>query len=241
MSGRGRQREKNLEKKTAIEKVMKYITGLEKVLIQIKPSEKTKEVIELAKCYLSDAKYYLYEKGDWFTSLACVAYGEGLLDALKILGLTDIRWPRRRPKVLVGGVFDILHPGHLYLFRKAKEYGTVIAVVARDKTVENVKGRRPVIPEAQRLEMVRALKSVDQAMLGSEDLDIASVINIVQPDIIILGPDQGWLEEKIKALKENIVKNIKKNIKIIKLKNKDTRYPMESSSIIIEKIKNVNQ
>ena len=138
---------------------------------------------------------------------------------------------------MVGGVFDILHPGHLYLFRKAKEYGTVIAVVARDKTVENVKGRRPVIPEAQRLEMVRALKSVDQAMLGSEDLDIASVINIVQPDIIILGPDQGWLEEKIKALKENIVKNIK----IIKLKNKDTRYPMESSSIIIEKIKNVNQ
>ncbi|RLE62006.1 MAG: hypothetical protein DRJ47_11360, partial [Thermoprotei archaeon] len=96
---------------------------------------------------------------------------------------------------------------------------------------------RPFRREDQRVEMVGSVKSVDQGMRGSEDLDIASVINIVQPDIIILGPDQGWLEEKIKALKENIVKNIK----IIKLKNKDTRYPMESSSIIIEKIKNVNQ
>ncbi|RLF13769.1 MAG: DUF357 domain-containing protein, partial [Thermoprotei archaeon] len=60
-------------------------------------------------------------------------------------------------KVLVAGVFDLIHPGHLFFLQCAKELGEVYVVVARDSTVERIKGRRPVVPEDQRLEVVRQL------------------------------------------------------------------------------------
>ena len=103
--------------------------------------------------------------------------------------------PERR--VLVAGVFDIIHPGHLYLLWRAKELGRVIVVVARDSTAEKVKGRRPIIPESQRLEVVRNLKPVDEAVLGHEG-DMLKVVEEVKPDIILLGPNQPFDEEQLR-------------------------------------------
>ncbi len=54
-------------------------------------AENTKEVLEEAKRYLDDAKFYL-EKRRLETSLASVAYCEGLLDALRLMGLVDFSW-----------------------------------------------------------------------------------------------------------------------------------------------------
>jgi FAD synthetase len=71
-------------------------------------------------------------------------------------------------------------------------------VVARDSTVEQMKGRKPIMPEAQRRTLVESLKVVDQAVLGLEDLGIGAAIATVKPDIIALGYDQADMEHRVR-------------------------------------------
>ncbi|MEJ2280682.1 MAG: DUF357 domain-containing protein [Candidatus Bathyarchaeota archaeon] len=79
--------------------VTKYIHGAEKVINEIEklPDElhinenEAKTVFDWAKRYLEDAKYY-QEKGKLETSLTSVAYCEGLLDALRLLGAVEFSW-----------------------------------------------------------------------------------------------------------------------------------------------------
>ncbi|MGB9713857.1 MAG: DUF357 domain-containing protein [Candidatus Bathyarchaeales archaeon] len=85
------------------ELVSNYISSVEHVLEEIKTVDKplnvdlesVKKVIECARAYLDDAKYYK-EKMRLEVSLAAVAYCEGLLDALKLLGAVEFEWPARR-------------------------------------------------------------------------------------------------------------------------------------------------
>jgi FAD synthetase len=91
--------------------------------------------------------------------------------------------------VLCGGVFDLLHPGHVFFLERAKGEGDLlVVVVARDTTVREKK-RVPIIPESQRREMVEHLKPVDLAILGHEE-DPLETVEAVRPDVIALGPDQ---------------------------------------------------
>lgn len=73
------------------------------------------------------------------------------------------------------GVFDMFHIGHLNLLRRAKEQCDVLVVgVASDDYVEGLKGVPPVIPLAERLEIVRALGIVDEVIVDeSEDKTLA--------------------------------------------------------------------
>lgn len=106
---------------------------------------------------------------------------------------------KKRPRtVLATGVFDILHPGHLYYLTEAKKLGDrLVVVVARDETAMRLK-RQPVVPEHLRLEMVCALKPVDEAVLGDRD-DFYRVVKAIRPDIIALGHDQRHDPERIAA------------------------------------------
>ncbi len=107
-------------------------------------------------------------------------------------------------KVMVFGTFDILHPGHLYLFGEAKKLGDhLIAVVARDSTVEKMKHRKPHNSENARLEKVRECKDVDEALLGDSD-DYYRVIESYEPDVICLGYDQHSAIEK--SLQDELLK-----------------------------------
>jgi len=71
-----------------------------------------------------------------------------------------------KKKVLVAGTFDILHPGHIYLFNEAAKIGDVYVIVATDNNRELYSGERPVIPEQQRLEVIKNIKNVKEARLG---------------------------------------------------------------------------
>lgn len=94
------------------------------------------------------------------------------------------------------GVFDLLHPGHVAFLREAKNLGDeLVVVVARDSTAKRFK-HTPITPEAQRVEMVAALKPVDRAILGNEG-DIYEILDEVRPDVIALGYDQIHNEEKV--------------------------------------------
>lgn len=109
----------------------------------------------------------------------------------------------RRPKVvLASGVFDLLHLGHVKFLEEAKKVGgknaKLLVIVARDSTVQDSKGRRPVMPENQRLALVASLKVVDDAFLGLEHFDVGEVIQTIKPDVIALGYDQENMAAKVR-------------------------------------------
>ena len=99
--------------------------------------------------------------------------------------------------VLAGGVFDIIHPGHIYTLNAAKELGDVlVVVVATDNTAVKMKKRRPLHSQDQRQELVNSLSMVDLCLIGQED-DIFKTVNKVRPQIIALGYDQAHQEKFI--------------------------------------------
>ena len=103
-------------------------------------------------------------------------------------------------KVLVFGTFDILHPGHEYFLKKAKEHGDfLVAVVARDLTVKQVKKLMPDNNELERLKAVKKLDMVDDAVLGSMDSDKYKIIEKIKPDVICLGYDQKAFVDNLQA------------------------------------------
>jgi len=99
-------------------------------------------------------------------------------------------------RVMATGVFDLLHPGHVYFLTEARKLGDeLVVVVARDQTARRLK-REPYVPEHIRREMVEALKPVDRAVLGSATDIYETVIN-ERPNIIALGYDQVWNETEV--------------------------------------------
>jgi FAD synthetase len=94
------------------------------------------------------------------------------------------------------GVFDLLHPGHIYFLTEARKLGDeLVVVVARDSTARKFK-HEPITSEASRVQIVSALKPVDRAVLGHEG-DIYAILDEIRPDIIVLGFDQVHNEDKV--------------------------------------------
>ena len=92
--------------------------------------------------------------------------------------------------VLAGGVFDIIHPGHIHTLNAAKALGDVLVVaIATDKTAQKMKKRPPLHDQELRRELVSCLSMVDIAMIGHEE-DIFETVKEVKPNIIVLGYDQ---------------------------------------------------
>ncbi len=201
-----------------VSRVWTYIKMVKNALSQVSPDSLSKEarkIYDLASLYVKDAEYYL-GLGDCITSTSCIAYAEGLLDALRMLGYLSIEWVREKPKkVLVGGTFDIIHPGHIHYLREASKYGLVYAVVARDVNVERIKGRKPVMREDERLAVVSSIRYVYEAVLGHES-DFGETINRLRPDIIVLGPDQPVDE----GFLENVAKRYGLSFEVVRLKKR---------------------
>ena len=102
------------------------------------------------------------------------------------------------------GVFDVLHAGHLRFLEESKRRGgpqaRLVVVVARDQTVLRRKGRKPVLSENERLEMVSALRVVDRAVLGHKRLDLIGVLRDIRPSIVSVGYDQSDIKSTVKKL-----------------------------------------
>ncbi|MGQ9468744.1 MAG: adenylyltransferase/cytidyltransferase family protein [Nitrososphaerales archaeon] len=176
----------------------------------------------------------LHLKEDYVRELCNSMKKQGLIseseDGFK---LTDMG--RSKIKVvLTGGVFDIIHPGHVFTLSSAKNLGDILVViVARDKTVMKNKGRSPLNNEEQRLELVKSLKMVDAAILGlGIGHDVFETVVSVKPDIIALGYDQKYDESELE-------KEAKKHGLSIKFVRLGTRVPDIKSSNIIESKKEI--
>jgi FAD synthetase len=136
-------------------------------------------------------------------------------------------------RVLVAGSFDILHTGHIFLFQEAAKRGEVVVVVARDSSIVKIKGKPPTIPEAQRLEIVQAIKYVSLAVLGNEGEDFLAKPLSLNPDLILLGPTQKISEA---TLLEELKKRGASHVKIERLKAIYDKYELSSSSKIKKRI-----
>lgn len=92
--------------------------------------------------------------------------------------------------VTTNGCFDLLHIGHLTLLREAKSLGDVLIVAVNDDdSVCRLKGpERPIVPAAERAELVAALEPVDYVVLFSEDTPDRTLAAI-HPDIHVKGGD----------------------------------------------------
>lgn len=116
--------------------------------------------------------------------------------------------------VMVFGTFDILHLGHLYVFKQARKYGDcVIAVVARDKRVKKIKKLKPIHNENERRQILKHVNLIDKIVLGDK-LDVYKPIKKYKPDTILLGYDQKCFVEGL----EWKIKEYRLNTKIIRLK-----------------------
>lgn len=130
--------------------------------------------------------------------------------------------------VLAGGVFDIIHPGHIHTLNAAKELGDVLVVViATDKTAEKMKKRLPLHSQDQRKMLVDSLSVVDLSVVGHE-ADIFKTVDFIRPQIIALGYDQVHQE---KSITEGC-KKINLDVTVARLQSP---IPEVSSSIIEKK------
>ena len=132
--------------------------------------------------------------------------------------------------VLVGGVFDLIHPGHIHTLKAAKAEGDVlVVVVARQSTAQKIKKFRKIYHnEKLRKDLVTSLNFVDLALIGKEGT-LYDTVEYVKPNVIALGYDQAHSE---KDIAENCNKR-NLNVQVIRL---STPIPGSKSSKIKEEL-----
>lgn len=109
--------------------------------------------------------------------------------------------------VMIIGVFDLFHRGHVEFVKRAAEFGErVVVIVNGDEMVTQYK-RKPVFNEADRLEIIRSLRWVDEAVV-TNSFDIKPLVAQFRPSVIVHGDD--WLRasylEQIRMTEEGLIK-----------------------------------
>jgi len=101
-----------------------------------------------------------------------------------------------RTLVMTNGCFDLLHPGHLALLEAARQAGDVLVVALNsDASVRRLKGEgRPLVPQAERAEVLLALEPVDAVVIYEEDTPI-ELVRVLRPEVLVKGAD--WAQERI--------------------------------------------
>lgn len=107
-------------------------------------------------------------------------------------------------RVFVSGCYDMLHSGHVAFFEEASTYGELYVGIGSDKTINELKARKTINNEQERLYMVKALKSVKDAWInrGSGIIDFLEEIETLKPDIFFVNSDGH------SALKEQLCKTL---------------------------------
>jgi len=112
-------------------------------------------------------------------------------------------------KVFVSGCFDLLHSGHVAFFEEAAQHGELYVGIGSDNTIYNLKGRKTVNSEQERLYMIKALKAITGAWIntGSGLLDFLDDMKKFKPDIFFVNED-GHTPDKEKICRELGIKYV---------------------------------
>lgn len=152
----------------------------------------------------------------------------------KVRALSDLKKIREKQRsegkavVFTNGCFDVLHSGHIHLFKQAKELGDILIVAVNDDlSVRNLKGyARPVFPLDERLEVLEAIDTIDYLTSFSETTP-REIIRELLPDMLVKGGD--WKPDEVVGREE--VEAAGGKVVIIPY------LPGRSSSEILKKIK----
>jgi len=112
-------------------------------------------------------------------------------------------------KVYTGGTFDLLHRGHVEFLRRCSEFGEVVVSLNTDEFIMAYKGRPPVMTFDERADVLLGCRFVDRVIPNIGGIDSTKAIDIIQPDLIVIGSDwavrdyyaqmgfdQAWLDER---------------------------------------------
>lgn len=107
-------------------------------------------------------------------------------------------------KVFVSGCYDMLHSGHVAFFKEAATHGDLYVGIGSDKTIHDLKNRKTINTEEERLYMVKSIRYVKDAFVnrGNGIMDFADDVKELKPDIFFVNTD-GYTPEKEKFCKEN--------------------------------------
>lgn len=111
--------------------------------------------------------------------------------------------------VYTGGTFDLFHAGHVHFLQRCAEFGSVVVALNTDEFIEEYKGKPPVIGFNDRRQVLLACRFVDRVIPNVGGADSKPAIEMVNPDMIIIGSDwarrdyyaqmqftQDWLDER---------------------------------------------
>ena len=115
----------------------------------------------------------------------------------QLVSILEAARAKKQRIVFTNGCFDLMHIGHTRYLQAAKDLGDVLVVgVNNDASVRSLNKAldRPIVPEAQRAEVLAALGCVDHVILFNEP-DPQSLIAALQPDVLVKGGD--WPVERI--------------------------------------------
>ena len=136
--------------------------------------------------------------------------------------------------VFTGGVYDLLHVGHLATLQEARSLGDyLLVIVARDETVMKFKQRKPIKPEEERREILEQLRPVDLALLGQRQNYLQTALQF-RPDLIVMGHDQRMEIEGILSFLEE------KGYPHIRVERLSARVEGRSTTKLIEQAKHRN-
>lgn len=131
--------------------------------------------------------------------------------------------------MFTNGCFDLLHAGHVHLFREAKKLGDVLIVAVNDdQSIRKIKGAlRPIFSLEERLEILEAIEPIDYLIPFREKTPL-KVISILAPDVLVKGKD--WKKEEVVGREE--VENAGGKVELVSL------YRGQSTTSILAKMKN---
>jgi rfaE bifunctional protein nucleotidyltransferase chain/domain len=127
----------------------------------------------------------------------------------KILNLKNLKKVRLslekqgKKVVFTNGCFDLLHSGHVHLFREAKRLGDILIVAVNDDdSVSRIKGpKRPIFPLNERMEILEAIQFIDYLISFSQETP-KKIISSLLPDVLVKGGD--WNMEEVIGREEVI-------------------------------------
>lgn len=100
---------------------------------------------------------------------------------------------KKNKKVFVSGCYDMLHSGHVAFFKEASSYGDLYVGIGSDRTIEELKHRKTVYSEKERLYMVKSIRYVTDAYInsGAGMMDFVETVERVKPNVFVVNSDGG--------------------------------------------------
>jgi len=98
---------------------------------------------------------------------------------------------RNKKTICVSGYFNPVHKGHIRYLKEAKKLGDRLVVIVNNDKQVKIKGSKPFMDEHERLEIVSAIKCVDEALIAiDKDGTVVQTLKLIKPDIFAKGGDR---------------------------------------------------